>query len=237
MIQICHSVPRTPSLNPPSMGCGASRPGEASATGAPNRLSKPVTVPPRWAHPTLMSQPELDKLRNDFWESRVDNDPTMWENIKAASEALQNADVALANAILEASNITTPSGSLAQCFDERGKEYVDVTFLLSVTTRACCAWCYFCIVGQWSMLMLLCRVRAVGATVYDLQIRDSALLLLGTDQHGRTHTCRRGGGIGSGRDRGCGVGWRGRGRWRASPSSAARCGRRAGGERLHSHGE
>lgn len=67
----------------------------------------------------------------------------MWQAIKSAAEALLANDVSLANAIVEvrcfmwfldksfifsanyyqASNITTPNGSLEVCYDERGHQY------------------------------------------------------------------------------------------------------------------
>lgn len=47
----------------------------------------------------------------------------MWHNIRTAAEALIANDLALASAILEASNIITTSGTLEVCYDERGTQY------------------------------------------------------------------------------------------------------------------
>lgn len=47
----------------------------------------------------------------------------MWQIIRSAAEAVLADDLGLANAILEASLITTPNGSLEVCYDERGVQY------------------------------------------------------------------------------------------------------------------
>jgi hypothetical protein len=47
----------------------------------------------------------------------------MWQALKTCVEACHQGDLQLANAILEASNLSTPSGSLEVCYDERGYEY------------------------------------------------------------------------------------------------------------------
>lgn len=47
----------------------------------------------------------------------------MWQAIKTASEAMIQSDHGLANAIIEASGITTPTGSLDTCYDETGYLY------------------------------------------------------------------------------------------------------------------
>ena len=115
------------------MGCGASSPQQPRPPASVP--SKPVTLPKKWAHAAPITQAELDDMRRVFWDTRVDNDPACWENLKAASEALQNGDPALANAVLEASNITTPTGSLSQAFDPRGAEYSVPRFCCSAPSN------------------------------------------------------------------------------------------------------
>lgn len=63
------------------------------------------------------------RLREDFWSSRVEGNVHMWQNIRSAAEALASDDVMLANAILEASHIVSPTGSMETLYDERGAQY------------------------------------------------------------------------------------------------------------------
>ena len=52
----------------------------------------------------------------------------MWAAIRSAAEALVSDDLLLASAIMEASNISTPSGSLDLVYDELGQAYRVPTF-------------------------------------------------------------------------------------------------------------
>lgn len=47
----------------------------------------------------------------------------MWQTIRSAAEAVLADDIPLANAILDASSINTPNGTLEVCYDERGYQY------------------------------------------------------------------------------------------------------------------
>ena len=47
----------------------------------------------------------------------------MWAAIRSAAEALISEDLPLAAAIIEASNISCPEGTLELCYDERGTQY------------------------------------------------------------------------------------------------------------------
>lgn len=47
----------------------------------------------------------------------------MWQTIRSAAEAVLTDDIPLANAILDASSILTPNGTLEVCYDERGYQY------------------------------------------------------------------------------------------------------------------
>jgi hypothetical protein len=54
----------------------------------------------------------------------------MWAAIRSAAEALLADDLALASAILEASNISTPNGTLELAYDELGHQYKIPIFCL-----------------------------------------------------------------------------------------------------------
>jgi len=74
-------------------------------------------------HGKKISYSELLEMREEFWGSRVEGNPGSWQVLKGVSENILGGDLELANAILEASQITTPHGSLFRCYDELGAEY------------------------------------------------------------------------------------------------------------------
>lgn len=73
------------------------------------------------------TESELVRQREEFWYTRVEGSADVWLAIKTAAELMENAsnadDIATAALILSASNITSPTGLLSQCYDERGNEY------------------------------------------------------------------------------------------------------------------
>jgi len=120
------------------MGCGASsRNGNndnnnntpiISGAAARSAPSRPINSVPPFRHGSPITQGDLQNMRSEFWGSRVDGNANMWGAIRSAADALINQDFALANAIVDASNITTPNGSLDLCYDERGHEYKVPTY-------------------------------------------------------------------------------------------------------------
>mmetsp|Transcript_38511 Transcript_38511/g.39196 ORF Transcript_38511/g.39196 Transcript_38511/m.39196 type:complete len:236 (+) Transcript_38511:156-863(+) len=113
------------------MGCGASSRNEANdnssptVTGAAARSAptRRITSVRQYRHGSPITQADIVNMRNDFWGSRVDGNAHMWNALRTAAEALLSQDFVLANAIVDASNITTPNGNLELCYDERGYEY------------------------------------------------------------------------------------------------------------------
>lgn len=109
----------------------ASSSSSASFRRADGRQSKRVRAEPEWALGEAVTASVLQKRRDEFWDTRVGNDKAMWQSIRAASDALAQGDEDLANAIIDAANLTTPSGSLAKCYDELGAAYVVPPFAFS----------------------------------------------------------------------------------------------------------
>mmetsp|Transcript_24589 Transcript_24589/g.41002 ORF Transcript_24589/g.41002 Transcript_24589/m.41002 type:complete len:260 (-) Transcript_24589:1815-2594(-) len=130
------------------MGCGASNNSNVANTGgnntagAPRRVtnnattvsvsSRPNNVIPaasplvrckNYRHGSSLSQRDLDRMRIEFWSTRTEGNRIMWQSIRSAAEALVSNDLPLATAILEASNIVTPSGTMELLYDERGQQY------------------------------------------------------------------------------------------------------------------
>lgn len=123
------------------MGCGASTNADSNrssngrgpvantngvnlitGTGAGGATRKIISVK-TYRHGSPITQAELDQRRNVFWGTQVQGNAHMWNALRTASEALLSQDLNLANAVLEASNISTPSASLELCYDELGFEY------------------------------------------------------------------------------------------------------------------
>jgi len=67
---------------------------------------------------------ELMKMREEFWHTRVDGNPEMWQSLRGAAEALLNSQEDLANTIIEAAQMNTPQGTLLSSYDALGHEYV-----------------------------------------------------------------------------------------------------------------
>lgn len=101
------------------MGCSSSTAVQSNGGAAPST----VNVRPLTEKQVTFSVAELQVMRKEFWESRVDGSPEMYISLRSVCEAILSGDSALADAILEASNITTVDATLARCYDERGHEY------------------------------------------------------------------------------------------------------------------
>lgn len=101
------------------MGCGSSN---LAVQNNHTSSTSTISVQPQQKLVTY-SESELKELRKEFWESRVDGSPEMYIALRSVCEAILNKDSGLADAILQASNITTTGSTLSQCYDERGHEY------------------------------------------------------------------------------------------------------------------
>lgn len=90
-----------------------------------NRPSKPLRsqLPPckvkkRWTYAQLLQE------RKNFWTSRVSGSLHMWNTLEqCAALVLDSNDVGTANAILQASMLSTPVGDLSEVYDETGVRY------------------------------------------------------------------------------------------------------------------
>jgi hypothetical protein len=118
------------------MGCGASnnagpvsnantRPPQSQQSQAVVLVtsSRPLIKPKNYRHGASITQSEISNQRSEFWATRTEGNAQMWQTIRSAAEAILADDIALANAILDASSINTPHGTLEVCYDERGTQY------------------------------------------------------------------------------------------------------------------
>ena len=102
-------------------GGGWSGGGEGDVPQPPSKPLSRLTT--RYQHGRSITARQLQQQRNEFWATRVDGNSQSWLALKNVSEAFLGGDIELANALLEASMITTPNGSLDLCYDERGHQY------------------------------------------------------------------------------------------------------------------
>lgn len=86
-------------------------------------FTMPLQQPRPWSSGQPVSKEGLDLKRDEFWTTRVTGREEIWGAIKLASELLINNDVDMANQILLAAEVTTPSGTLAVCYDRLGNKY------------------------------------------------------------------------------------------------------------------
>jgi len=110
------------------MGCGASRPGDVAHAAAPEQPTggtMPLTAAglKPWRHGSSISVEAVARQREEFWETRTSGQPMIWNALKAAAEAVLAGDFDHANAVLTATNIMTPRGTLELAYDELGTEY------------------------------------------------------------------------------------------------------------------
>ena len=124
------------------MGCEASRSSEVSpVNNAPAQLAssryssqqsapksrphKPVgKVRKKWKWPEgAITESKIAAKREEFWESRTEGREETWQNLRGVANAMCGEDYELANALLQAAEITCPDGTLGLCYDGQGREY------------------------------------------------------------------------------------------------------------------
>lgn len=110
------------------MGCSSSQTiNEQNQSNVLPLPTRPVNVAPV-RETTIISLEELQQQRTEFWDSRVEGNKDMWNALHSAADAFLANDESLAHAILTASGINLPNGTLELCYDELGYEYKVPTF-------------------------------------------------------------------------------------------------------------
>jgi len=122
----CGSSPSTRERSQANAGRGqvAVDPSEA-AIGDGKPLSRE-----RWTTSPPFGRAEIDNKRREFWDTApaYEGSREIWDALKAACEA---EDTGMAQAILAASEIKLPNGSLTNCFDINGSKYNIPQFCIS----------------------------------------------------------------------------------------------------------
>ncbi|KAJ4806802.1 Ubiquitin domain-containing protein [Rhynchospora pubera] len=94
------------------MGCAGSTPSGAEET--PKKLRKPKP----WKHTEAITVEQLRQMRDEFWDTspHYGGRKEIWDALKAATEA----DLSLAQAIIDSAGIIVSNPDLSLCYDALG---------------------------------------------------------------------------------------------------------------------
>ncbi|XP_062096469.1 uncharacterized protein LOC133802212 [Humulus lupulus] len=109
------------------MGCAGSS--QAKGDGAVKKIRKPKP----WKHPQPITKTQLMQLREEFWDTapHYGGRKEIWDALRAAAEA----DLTLAQAIVDSAGVIIQSADLTICYDERGAKYELPKYVLSEPTN------------------------------------------------------------------------------------------------------
>mmetsp|Transcript_13487 Transcript_13487/g.33882 ORF Transcript_13487/g.33882 Transcript_13487/m.33882 type:complete len:103 (-) Transcript_13487:1745-2053(-) len=93
------------------MGCFNSK------DSVPGKSAK-LRLPSPWKAHDPITYSELQKLRNEFWDTapHYGGDQVIWDALKSASEV----DIQSAAVILDAAEIIVASSDMSLCYDQKG---------------------------------------------------------------------------------------------------------------------
>ncbi|XP_009334023.2 ubiquitin domain-containing protein 1-like, partial [Pyrus x bretschneideri] len=94
---------------------------------------KKVRKPKPWKHPQPLTKSQLLQLREEFWDTapHYGGRKEIWDALRAASEA----DISLAQAIVDSAGVIVQNADLTICYDERGAKYELPKYVLSEPTN------------------------------------------------------------------------------------------------------
>ncbi|XP_021287840.1 ubiquitin domain-containing protein 1-like isoform X1 [Herrania umbratica] len=94
------------------MGCAGSTP--AKGDGNVKKIRKPKP----WKHPQPITKSQLVQMREEFWDTapHYGGRKEIWDALRAAAEA----DLTLAQAIVDSAGVIVQNADLTICYDERG---------------------------------------------------------------------------------------------------------------------
>ncbi|MCJ1450434.1 hypothetical protein MMC28_000765 [Mycoblastus sanguinarius] len=85
-----------------------------------------------WTAKRQWTRPELDRERQEFFETRVTGRAEIWSTLKVVVGLLKNGDISTAQSILDAAAITVPTGDLKNgAYDEAGNLYQIPEYIIS----------------------------------------------------------------------------------------------------------
>ncbi|KAL9233977.1 hypothetical protein vseg_008906 [Gypsophila vaccaria] len=112
------------------MGCISSK---NNAPSSSSGNSKRIRKPKPWRHTEAITTTELNRLREEFWDTAPHYGGTreIWDALRAAAEA----ELPLAQTIIESAGIIVQNADLTVCYDERGAKYDLPKYVLSEPTN------------------------------------------------------------------------------------------------------
>ncbi|KGN53573.1 ubiquitin domain-containing protein 1 [Cucumis sativus] len=109
------------------MGCAGSS--QTKADGSIKKIRKPKS----WKHPQPITRSQLTQLRDEFWDTapHYGGRKEIWDALRAAAEA----ELSLAQAIVDSAGVIVQNADLTICYDERGAKYELPNYVLSEPTN------------------------------------------------------------------------------------------------------
>ncbi|KAF7023617.1 hypothetical protein CFC21_036096 [Triticum aestivum] len=124
------------------MGCAGSTPKSDGLSFYPVYLdsvnafldsSKKLKKPKPWKHTQSITPAQLKQMREEFWDTtpHYGGQKEIWDALRAAAEA----DLALAQTIVDSAGIIVSNSDMTLCYDERGAKYELPKYVLSEPTN------------------------------------------------------------------------------------------------------
>jgi len=115
------------------MGCIFSRNRDSDDSEGAGKNRPLQKEAPMWKSEVPITLGQLMSKRDEYWDTApaFDGRKEIWDALKAAVNAFEGKDFALAQAIIDGANITLPLGNLTDCYDELGNRYQLPVYLLS----------------------------------------------------------------------------------------------------------
>ncbi|KAK1258603.1 hypothetical protein QJS04_geneDACA023371 [Acorus gramineus] len=109
------------------MGCAGSS--QRKEEGNVKKLRKPKP----WKHSQPITQSQFKQMRDEFWDTapHYGGQKEIWDALRAAAEA----DLTLAQAIVDSAGVIVASSDMTTCYDERGAKYELPKYVMSEPTN------------------------------------------------------------------------------------------------------
>ncbi|KNA08056.1 hypothetical protein SOVF_166170 [Spinacia oleracea] len=110
------------------MGCISSRDKATTSDG-----TKKIRKPKPWRHTEPITRAQLNKMREEFWDTAPHYGGTreIWDALRAAVDA----DLNLAQTIIDSAGVIVQNHDLTVCYDERGAKYELPNYVMSEPTN------------------------------------------------------------------------------------------------------
>ncbi|KAI0487928.1 ubiquitin domain-containing protein 2 [Dendrobium catenatum] len=109
------------------MGCGL------SSLSMSEENTKKIQKPKPWKNPQPLAMTDLRRMREEFWDTapHYGGQKEIWDALRAAAEA----DINLAQAILDSAGVILANADMTLVYDERGAKYELPKYVLSEPTN------------------------------------------------------------------------------------------------------